>query len=178
MKRNLIAALPAGHILLVACPAFAQGGQDKGMSEQQVAALADRLTEALLKGDVSFNEKCLCRRCTDISWHRHSVKQGSGNREFQVRGSQIGQHDLEFPSSVEPESAVLGCPEISAVFPIPRATNTQACCSIWVPAVFDRTAIPGYVLSEVEKHHAGERERELGQTRIFQARKNDAKLAA
>jgi len=40
--------------------------------------------------------------------------------------------------------------------------NVQPCCSIRVPAVFDRTADPGYVLSEVEKQHAGEREPELG----------------
>jgi hypothetical protein len=44
--------------------------------------------------------------------------------------------------------------------------------------VFDRAADPGYVLSEMEKHHVGERELELGRPGFSQARKNDAKLVA
>jgi hypothetical protein len=43
--------------------------------------------------------------------------------------------------------------------------------------VFDRTADPGYVFSEMEKHHAREREAELGRRGFSRARKNDAKLA-
>ena len=44
-------------------------------------------------------------------------------------------------------------------------------------SVFDRTADPGYVLSGMEKYHAGEREAELRRRGFSQARKNDAKLA-
>jgi hypothetical protein len=44
--------------------------------------------------------------------------------------------------------------------------------------VFDRTADPGYVLSEMEKHHVGEREPELRKRGSSQARKNDAKPTA
>jgi hypothetical protein len=37
--------------------------------------------------------------------------------------------------------------------------------------VFNRTADPGYVLSEMEKHHVGEQEPELKQHESSQARK-------
>jgi len=66
---------------------------------------------------------------------------------------------------------------ISAVFFDPACHERAAVLLHPGSSVFDRTAHPGYFLSEMEKHHASEREPELGRRGFSQARKNDAKLA-
>jgi ketosteroid isomerase-like protein len=58
MKLNVIASLLLSAFLLVTAPVFAQTGKNSGNAEAQVSVLAEKLVQALLKGDIAFYDKC------------------------------------------------------------------------------------------------------------------------